>query len=87
MLLVHPDGLGSKADNEELNISFNPTPDYAGIAKAAAGGNLCAMRAGSIEELAKLLPEAVAKVQSGVSVVMDAHLNGNDGKYQGPIED
>src|SRR5690606_19534230 len=34
LLLVHPDGLGSKATNEEINISFEPSPDYAGIAKA-----------------------------------------------------
>lgn len=34
LLLVHPEGEGSKVSNEELNISFAPTPDYGGIAKA-----------------------------------------------------
>lgn len=72
--------------NEELNIAFNPTPDYAGIAKAAAGGNLWAIRAGTTEELLKLLPQAVEKVQSGISVVLEAQLDGTDGKYRGSNE-
>ncbi|KAL8728992.1 MAG: hypothetical protein Q9181_005154, partial [Wetmoreana brouardii] len=38
LLLVHPEGEGSKVGNEELNIAFEPGPDYAGIAKAASGG-------------------------------------------------
>ncbi|CAI6087161.1 unnamed protein product [Clonostachys chloroleuca] len=38
MLLVHPNGLAAKATNEEIKISFEPAPDYAGIAKAAGGG-------------------------------------------------
>jgi len=40
LLLVHPDGEGSKVDNKALNISFEPSPDFAGIAKAAAGGQV-----------------------------------------------
>jgi thiamine pyrophosphate-dependent acetolactate synthase large subunit-like protein len=82
LLFVHPDGEGSKVSNDDLNISFNPTPDYAGIAKAAAAGDLWAIRTGSAEELLKLLPEAVKKVQNGTSVVLDAHINGSEGKYQ-----
>ena len=35
---MHPQGAGSKVDNKALNISFAPTPDYSGIAKAASGG-------------------------------------------------
>lgn len=83
LLLVHPDGLGSKATNEDLNISFAPTPDYAGIAKAAAGGELWAGRAGTVEELAKALPEAVQSVLSGKGAVLEAQLDGKDGKYAG----
>jgi thiamine pyrophosphate-dependent acetolactate synthase large subunit-like protein len=83
LLLVHPDGEGSKVSNEELNISFSPTPDYAGIAVASAGGKLWAIRTGSAEELLSLLPEAVETVLNGTSVVLDAHINGVDGKYQG----
>ncbi|MCJ1378937.1 hypothetical protein MMC17_002036 [Xylographa soralifera] len=83
LLLVHPDGLGSKVSNEELNISFAPTPDYAGIARAAAGGNLWAEHASTAEQLNELLPKAVEAVKSGISAVLDAHLDGPQGKYGG----
>jgi hypothetical protein len=83
LLLVHPHGEGSKATNGELNISFEPTPDYAGIAKAAAGGDLWAIRASQAEDLERLLPEAIEKVKRGMPVVLDAHLNGSEGKYVG----
>jgi len=81
--LVHPHGLGSKATNEDINISFAPTPDYAGIAKAAAGGELYAASAGTADELEKVLSEAVKSVQSGRSAVVDAHLDGPQGKFVG----
>jgi thiamine pyrophosphate-dependent acetolactate synthase large subunit-like protein len=83
MLLVHPDGEGSKVSNEELNISFAPTPDYSGIAKAASGGEIWAEHASTADELAKLLPEAIKAVLSGRSAVLDAHLEGPEGKYGG----
>jgi thiamine pyrophosphate-dependent acetolactate synthase large subunit-like protein len=83
MLLVHPNGEGSKVSNEELNISFAPTPDYSGIAKAAAGGEIWAAHAGTADELGKLLPEAIKSVLSGTSAVLDAHLEGPEGKYGG----
>ena len=86
MLLVHPDGEGSKVDNEELNISFVPTPDYSGIAKAAAGGDVWAAHASTAEELGKLLPEAIQAVIGGKSAVLDAHLEGPEGKYGGGKE-
>lgn len=81
--LVHPHGLGSQVDNLELNISFEPTPDYAGIAKAAAGGKLYAGRAGTVDELERVLKEAVESVKSGVSAVVDCHLEGSMGKFTG----
>lgn len=71
LLLVHPDGLGSKATNEEINISFNPTPDYAGIAKAAGCGEIFAGRAGTTAELDSVLQEAIEKVKGGQSAVID----------------
>ncbi|KAI9873507.1 MAG: hypothetical protein M1830_000332 [Pleopsidium flavum] len=83
LLLVHPDGLGSKVSNEELNISFTPTPDYAGIAKAAAGHNLWAEHASTAKELNELLPKAVEAVMNGMGAVLDAHLDGPQGKYGG----
>lgn len=75
-LLVHPDGYTSKATNEELNISFTPSPDYAGIAKAAAAGNLWAERVETVEELQRLLPLAVESVKNGVGAVIDARIYG-----------
>ncbi|PVH82476.1 thiamine pyrophosphate enzyme [Cadophora sp. DSE1049] len=72
MLLVHPDGLGSKATNAELNIDFSPSPDYAGIAKAAAGGNLFAEKVENVSNLEDVLKRAVEAVQNGTSAVIDA---------------
>ncbi len=83
LLLVHPDGAGSRATNEELNISFAPSPDYAGIAKAAAGGNLWAEHATTVDELHDLLPKAIESVKNGIGAVLDAHLDGPQGKYGG----
>ncbi|KAJ5083985.1 hypothetical protein NUU61_008564 [Penicillium alfredii] len=81
MLLVHPSGDGSRATNEDLNISFAPTPDYAGIAKAAAGGEMWAGRASTVAELAEKLPEAIQSVLSGKGAVLEAQLDGMMGKY------
>lgn len=75
LLLVHPDGLGSKVDNKELNISFDPTPDYSGIAKAAAGGRCWAGTVRSLDELVKSIPEAVKAVKDdGICAVLDVKL-------------
>ncbi|RSL85887.1 hypothetical protein CEP51_003098 [Fusarium floridanum] len=71
LLLVHPDGLGSKATNEEINISFDPVPDYSGIAKAAAGGDIHAVKVDKASELESVLKEAIAKVQAGQTAVVD----------------
>lgn len=81
MMLVHPNGEGSKVSNEELNISFAPSPDYSGIAKAASGGEIWAGHASTANELSELLPEAIKSVLGGKSAVLDAHLEGPDGKY------
>ena len=68
--------MGSKVSNEDLNISFAPSPDYAGIAKAAAGGNLWAGRAGTVKELDELLPKAIEAVKGGIGGVVYAYLLG-----------
>lgn len=83
LLLVHPEGAGSKVSNEELNISFAPTPDYSGIAKAASGGDIWAAHASTADELNRLLPEAIKTVLDGKSAVLDAHLEGPEGKFGG----
>lgn len=79
--LVHPKGLGSKATNEEINISFAPTPDYAGIAFAATGGHCYAARVSDAGELDKVLGEAVDAVLQGKSAVVDAQMGGSEGKF------
>jgi thiamine pyrophosphate-dependent acetolactate synthase large subunit-like protein len=71
MLLVHPDGLAAKATNEDINISFNPTPDYAGIAAAAGAGEVHALRVEDPAKLEEVLKDAVAKVQAGKTTVVD----------------
>ncbi|PWY89484.1 putative thiamine pyrophosphate enzyme [Aspergillus sclerotioniger CBS 115572] len=81
MLLVHPNGDGSRATNEDLNISFAPTPDYPGIAKAASGGTFWGAQASTVAELQKLLPEAIKSVQNGTTAVLEAQLDGTEGKY------
>ena len=70
-MLVHPEGEASRASNEEINISFEPSPDYAGIAKAAAGGELHAARVDSAGELEGVLGEAIKAVEGGLSAVVD----------------
>jgi len=71
-LLVHPHGLGSKATNEEINISFAPSPDYAGIAKAAAGGDIFAEKVSRTSDLEDVLKRAVESVKNGTTAVIDA---------------
>lgn len=75
MLLVHPDGEGSKVDNKALNISFEPTPDFSGIAKAAAGGRCWAGCVRTLEELVDRLPEAVTAVRDqGICAVLEVKI-------------
>ena len=77
---MHPTGLGSKVDNRALNISFDPTPDYSGIARAASGNTCWAGKAETVEELARLRPEAVEAVKGGRCAVLDARLGGKEVK-------
>ena len=74
LLLVHPHGYGSQASNAQLHISFSPPPDYGGIAKAAAGGELWTGVAEKAGDLDNLLPAAIEQVRAGISAVLDAKL-------------
>ncbi len=58
-LAVHPDGFASRANT--LDLSFDPPPDYAGIA-AAAGGAL-AVTVRKPEDLAPALADALRTVR------------------------
>ncbi|WYZ41016.1 hypothetical protein EsH8_IV_001357 [Colletotrichum jinshuiense] len=75
--LVHPDGYGAASTNEDLNISFSPTPDFSGIAKAAAGGKAWAGVASSVRDLDAMIPEAVKAVESGISAILEVRLSGS----------
>jgi hypothetical protein len=55
-----------------LNISLAPTPDYAGIAKAAAGGELFAEKVAKTSDLEGVLQRAVDAVKGGTTAVIDA---------------
>lgn len=52
-------------------IEFDPSPDYGGIAKAAAGGKIWAGKATSVNELDGLLKEAVETVKGGTGAVLE----------------
>ena len=68
---MHPDGPASRATNEELNISFVPSPDYAGIAKAASNGLIFGARVENDAQLQSALQGAVESLEKGVSAVLD----------------
>ncbi|PYH97147.1 thiamine diphosphate-binding protein [Aspergillus ellipticus CBS 707.79] len=72
LLLVHPDGIGSKATTKELNISFAPPPDYSGIARAASGNKIFGAQVSEADKLRDVLTEAVGTVLGGTSAVVDA---------------
>lgn len=72
MELVHPDGLGSQANNDELNIAFCPPPDYGGIARAASNNTVFATKVSEASRLEDVLQQAIREVQNGNTAVVDA---------------
>ncbi|KAJ5945725.1 Thiamine pyrophosphate enzyme C-terminal TPP-binding [Penicillium verhagenii] len=68
-LLVHKDGLSSKSNRKDLNLSFEPSPDYPGIATAAGGAWGATVRAQS--ELDPAIKEAMNVVQHGKCAVIE----------------
>lgn len=66
---VHPEGLASRGD--DIGVSFEPPPDYAGIAAAAGGAH--AERIRRPEEVVPALERAVRAVrEEGRCAVVDA---------------
>ena len=66
---VHPEGLASRGD--DIAVSFEPPPDYAGIAAAAGGAH--AERIELAEEVVPAIERAVRAVRDeGRSAVIDA---------------
>ena len=70
-LAVHPDGFASRADN--LDMSFHPQADYAGIAAAAGGAH--AEIVSDVNELEAALDRCFHAVTvEGRAAVLDARL-------------
>ncbi|KGO72453.1 Thiamine pyrophosphate enzyme, C-terminal TPP-binding [Penicillium italicum] len=68
-LLVHKDGLSSKSNRRDLNISFDPSPDYPGI--AAAAGKAWGKTVTTQSELDPAIKEATEVVQGGKCAVIE----------------
>lgn len=73
--LVYPNGLNKTATEDELNISFRPSPNYAALAEAATGSNdnyssinahkdpwMKGVRVRTVEEFRDSLQEAIMRV-------------------------
>jgi acetolactate synthase-1/2/3 large subunit len=70
-LAVHPDGYASRAN--DIGVSFDPPPDYAGI--AAAAGGAFARTVKRADELEGAVEAAMAAVrQEGRAAVLDVWL-------------
>jgi acetolactate synthase I/II/III large subunit len=70
MLGVHPDGFGSRA--AELDIRFEPPPDYSGIAAAAGGAHAEIVREPA--QLGPALKRSLQAIREGRCAVIDAWL-------------
>ncbi|OQE14005.1 hypothetical protein PENFLA_c041G04317 [Penicillium flavigenum] len=68
-LLVHKEGLSSKSNRRDLNISFEPSPDYPGI--AAAAGKAWGATVTAQSELDPAIKEATNVVQGGKCAVVE----------------
>jgi thiamine pyrophosphate-dependent acetolactate synthase large subunit-like protein len=63
--MVYPDGLNKGATEDELNISFRPSPNYAALAEAAVGtgtGWMKAVQVRTVCELKEALHQAKKRV-------------------------
>lgn len=70
-LAVHPSGYAANAD--DLDINFDPPPDYAGIAAAAGGAHARALK--DVAEVDEALAEALRVVrEEGRCAVLDVWL-------------
>jgi acetolactate synthase-1/2/3 large subunit len=71
MLAVHPDGYASKA--KDIDVAFDPPPDYSGIAAAAGGAFAKIVK--NLDELDAAVAEALQVVrQEKRSAVLDVWL-------------
>ncbi|KIW32595.1 uncharacterized protein PV07_04125 [Cladophialophora immunda] len=82
MQLVHPTGEGSRMSNRDLHISFDPSPDYAGIAKAAGGAMVWTGYAETAGDFAAVIKEAIREIMSGRTAVVECKIRGMDPKME-----
>ncbi|KAI9154773.1 NAD-dependent aldehyde dehydrogenase [Paramyrothecium foliicola] len=68
-LLVHKEGYSSRHNRKDLSLSFEPSPDYSGI--AAAAGNAYGGVIKTPHQVDSVLQEAVKIVQGGRSAVVE----------------
>lgn len=60
---MYPNGLNAEATEDELNISFRPSPQYAKMAEAAAPeGTIKGVQVRTVAELEDALREAERRV-------------------------
>ncbi|KAM0100156.1 hypothetical protein ACP6JE_005217 [Aspergillus fumigatus] len=71
-LLVHSDGLASKSNRGDMNLSFEPSPDYPGI--AAAAGNAWGATVTKTDQVDSTLKKAVETVQGGRCAVVEVRV-------------
>ncbi|KAJ9654960.1 hypothetical protein H2198_006074 [Neophaeococcomyces mojaviensis] len=71
-LLVHKEGHTSKHSRKDVNISFEPSPDYPGIAMAA--GNAWGATIKSHDQVDSVLEEAVNNVKNGKSAIVEVRV-------------
>lgn len=70
---VHPTGMAAGMTDEQLGIDLRKDgPDYCGIAKSAANGNLETWKVEKWEDLDEILPKAVEVVKGGKGALIDA---------------
>ncbi|KAL9071803.1 MAG: hypothetical protein Q9157_005332 [Trypethelium eluteriae] len=70
---VHPGGMAAAMTDDGLGIDLkNGGPDYCGIAKSAANGNLEAWKVETWEALDGILKKAVDEVKAGKGALIDA---------------
>lgn len=72
----------AQASNGDMHLSFEPAPDYGGIAKAAAagGGGLFTGKASTVDGLKCVLDGAVEAVKGGRGAVVEVVLKeGSEG--------
>jgi thiamine pyrophosphate-dependent acetolactate synthase large subunit-like protein len=82
--IVYPDGMNKQATEDEMNISFRPSPNYAALAEAASGSSdgdseensarwMKGVKAGSVGALKVQLIKAVGRVQrDGKGMLIEA---------------